>query len=153
MGHYNRRPVEGERAGASERKRNKEIERGRIKRKSPQQFSISQRKQRLDDLQNRISREFDAKQREPLFEQFANLAASCPPEVFVPSEIHGIERYSDLAESKFLSSLDGNYYRGSRPDFLPLHHLVKLLSVECNNLCPNLLHESLSAFSVVSSAC
>jgi len=128
MGRYTKRPTAGQRAGVDVRKINKERMRGRIKVKSPQMYSISERKRRLGDLEQEISRERDPQKREPLYKKYANLAASCPPEVFTPDEIKGIERYSSLSDKDVLRSFEKNYFQGSRPDFLPLHHLVKLLS-------------------------
>ncbi|MBI2655395.1 hypothetical protein HYX06_03155 [Candidatus Woesearchaeota archaeon] len=128
MGKFSRRPYEGQRPGADVAKRNKERMRGRIRVKSPQEFAISERKRRLSDLEQEISRERDPQKREPLYKKYANLAASCPPEVFTPDEIKGIERHSSLSDGDILRSFQKNYFQGSRPDFLPLHHLVKLLS-------------------------
>ncbi|MBI4451862.1 hypothetical protein HY637_00395 [Candidatus Woesearchaeota archaeon] len=127
MGHFGGKPREGQRPGADVAKRDKERMRGRIKVKSPQQLSILERKRRLNDLQERIRMEYDPQKREPLYKKYANSAASCPPEVFTPDEITGVERHSSLSDTDVLRSFEKNYFQGSRPDFLPLHHLVKLL--------------------------
>ncbi|MBI2660783.1 hypothetical protein HYX09_00780 [Candidatus Woesearchaeota archaeon] len=55
------------------------------------------------------------------------MAASSPIEVFDPTEISGITRYSDLSDPGILSSASNYDFHGQRPDFLPLHHLVKIL--------------------------
>lgn len=133
MGHYTKRPTAGQRAGVDVRKKNKERMRGRIEVKSLQMYSISERKRRLGDLEQEISRECDPQKREPLYKKYANLAASCPPEVFTPDEITGIEKYATLSDNKLLESFSRNYFQGSRRDFLPLHHLVKLLSKSVPN--------------------
>lgn len=97
-------------------------------RKSPQRDRITGQKNRLDSLQKRIEHEIDPGKREPLYEQFANLAANCHPEVFTPTEISDIVQYSDLADQDALRNIVDYLYSGSRPDFLPIHHHLKLLT-------------------------
>jgi hypothetical protein len=128
MGHFSGVHREGDRPGSDYRKRNKERERGRIKVNSPQKFSISERQRRLEDTYRMIFQHADPKAREPLYKVWANMAASSPSEVFSPDKVQGIERYSDLSDNGRLSSLNENYFQGPVSDFLPLHHLVKLLS-------------------------
>jgi len=127
MSKYSGREYEDQRPHSKIKIIKREISRGRMPRKSPQQHSIRERKRRLDDLQTRIAREPDAKKKEPLFKQYAHLVVSCPHEVLKPDEIQGIEKYSSLNDNNLLRSLGGNVHQGPRPDFLPLHYLVKLL--------------------------
>ena len=108
MGHYTKRPYEGQRPHSVKAKIEKEIERGRIKRKSPQTHSIRERQRRLDELEAAYWRESSPKRREPIYLQYANLAASCPPEVFKPSEIQSVQAYSDLNDNDRLRSLATN---------------------------------------------
>ena len=108
MGHYSRKPYEGQRPHSVKPKIEKEIECGRIKRKSPQQHSIKERQRRLNELESTYWGESSPKRREPIYLQYANLAASCPPEVFKPSEIQGLQAYSDLNDNDRLRSLATN---------------------------------------------
>ncbi len=128
MGRFTKRPYDGQRPSSVQRKIAKEIRRGRIKRKSPSDQAIEDKKARLYSLQEELSRKWDPHKREPLYLQYANLAASCGPEVFAPTEIAGIAKYSDLSSPDYLKTFgDGSSFSGQRWDFLPLHHIVKLL--------------------------
>lgn len=127
MGHFGRKHEDGERPGASVAKLNKEIEKGRVVRKSPQELRLKDQTRRLNDLEKRISSTSDPKRREPLYLQYTNLAACCDAEVFSPNEIAGIETYSSLVSQETLHRLDYNRMSGERRDFLPLHHLLKLI--------------------------
>ena len=134
MGHFGRpRDPEG-RPGADTAKRMKERRMGRDDTKAPQMHSIAEQKRRLHELEQTYSRAKDQHTREVLAKEYANLAASlaarCKSEVFSPTEIQGIERLSDLSDPRVVWGLDGKgSFPGSRPDFLPLHHLVKLIAV------------------------
>ena len=69
--------------------------------------------------------------------------------------------YADFKDAKVRPAVivSNNAYNESHDDVvvcaLTTNMRVKdySIGVECNNLCPNLLHESLSAFSIVSFAC
>ncbi|MBI2653171.1 hypothetical protein HYX00_06910 [Candidatus Woesearchaeota archaeon] len=143
MGQFGRRPDSGGRAGASERKRNKEIAKGRLERKPPikgriergslRKSSANQWRRELDYLQVEVRKQRDAAKREPLYERFVNCASRLLPQADVLTEIRGIEGYSGLADNDLLSDLSRGSFRGSIDDFLPLHHLVKLLGREVPN--------------------
>src|SRR3989338_3541844 len=128
MGRYGRRPDSEGRAGAGQRKRIKEISHGREHGESVRRASIADRKGRLDELADQLSITWDHQKREKLLEMFANMAASCPPEVFTPSEMSRIVPYSYLDSQKDLGEVVNYPNAGSRSDFLPLHHLVKLMN-------------------------
>ena len=91
------------------------------------QVSAFMIKRRLDDLQRRIESETDEARREHLFARFTNLAAGSPQYAFDPSEISRVERHGSLANPELLEGLREDRYLGSRPDFLPLHYLARLL--------------------------
>ena len=128
MSRFSGRKYEGQRPHSRIKIIKREIARGRMPRKSPQEQSIKDQKRRLSDLELRLRQEPDRRKKEPLFKQYANLAANCPSEVFTSDELIPIEKYSALKDNCFLSGLKVNPYSGSRPDFLPLHYLLKLLS-------------------------
>jgi hypothetical protein len=128
MGHFNRRPDPEGRPGQDNRKITKEMKHGRLPAKSHHLHKIRELKRRLDGLEDEISRVTNPYQREHLSQQYANLAACCPPEVFTPSEIRGIVRHSELSDSGLVENIERGMFPGKRPDFLPLHHFVKILT-------------------------
>ena len=131
MGHYGGKMRDGERSGASNAKKAKEMMHHRLKNDSPEKQSIADRKKRLVQLREDISRQFDPIRREVLYEQFANAAASFPPTVFTPDELGGIVKESSFYDNDSLSSIFHSGARGHSMRFtLPLHHLVKLLAKE-----------------------
>jgi len=127
MGHYGGKPREGDRPGQKYKKKSKEIRHGRKRGKSAQLRHIDGQKDRLNSLENRISGTFDPWILEPLFEQYANLAAGCSDEVFVPSEMERIIGYSDLNNQEQLATAANNPTAGSRRISLPIHHMIKIL--------------------------
>ncbi|MBI2545805.1 hypothetical protein HYV81_01355 [Candidatus Woesearchaeota archaeon] len=134
MGHFGWKPDTEGRPGADTAKRMKERRMGRDDTKAPQMHSIAEQKRRLHELEQTYSRVENQHTREIVANEYANLAASlaarCKPEVFSPTEIQGIERLSDLSDPRIVWGLDGKgFFPGSRPDFLPLHHIVKLIAV------------------------
>jgi len=141
MGHYSRKPYEGERAGAGKHKVMKEMGYHRIKNDSPAKQSIADRKKRLKELQHAFEQQRDPIKREQFYLQWTNLAASCPLEVFRPEDVHGIERLSSLGNEDTLRGLHGNnpgLYSGFQ--FLPLHHLVKLLDKPTEQIGDRYVH-------------
>ncbi len=130
MGHFRKRPDSEGRPGIDYAKLAKERRLGRDQTKAPQELRIIDIRRRLNELEHQIRQQRDPVKREPLYLKYANLAASCLPEVFTPDEIHSVERYSMLADAGVLRDAEHCSFRGSRPDFLPLHHLMKLLDKE-----------------------
>ena len=135
MGHFGGKPDSEGRAGADISKRMKERRMGRDDTKAPLMHSIAEQKRRLNALEQRYSISKYPHTREVISKEYANLAASlaarCKTEVFSPTEIQGIERFSDLSDPEIVWTLDNKgSFPGPRPDFLPLHHFVKLISVQ-----------------------
>jgi len=127
MGSHSGRPYLGQRPGADKKKISKEIRRGRKNKEASKRLSIDGQITRLDDLQRQVGRTHDPYQLEQLYMQYANLAAGSSSEVFIPDKIRGIVKYSDLADQDGLALICQDRHYGTISDFLPLHHLVKLL--------------------------
>lgn len=127
MGHYGGKPREGERAGASNSKKEKEMRHGRLKNESPKLQSREDRRGRIQRLKEEISQQRDPVKREPLYTQFANAVASCPPEVYLPDEIGGVDKASVFYDNDAFRSLS-THLGLSAGSPLPLHHLVKIMA-------------------------
>ncbi len=128
MGKYSKRQYLGQRPGSGKKKITKEIRHGRWPgRNSDKQHRIRENIRILGELEQRISSENDPRKLDKLCNQYANSVASFNPKDFSRTEIKGIVRYSDLENQDNLRDIHNNPFYGSRPDFLPLHHLVKLV--------------------------
>jgi len=121
------RPYEGQRPGSGQRKKNKEIRMGRMPSKSRDHIRIQGQIDRLDRLEKRIKEQHDSTKRENLLRQYANLLARCNSQVATPVDIGRIVCYSDIGNPDELRKFYNGPETGRRPDFLPYHHLVKLL--------------------------
>ncbi|MBI2137965.1 hypothetical protein HYU13_00090 [Candidatus Woesearchaeota archaeon] len=134
MGRFGRRPIPGERAGSGSRKIFKEMRHGRCpERKSFKAARAGLGIQRLNQLEASIQGEHEPHALDLLQKQYAGLAASLRPELFSRSEIQGFVRHSDFGDQDAIQKIIDNNHFGRRPDFLPLHHLVKLLGNGKNN--------------------
>ena len=118
---YGKRPVEGERTGSGWRKNIKEMDHGRIARKT---VLI----QRHEDQKRRLGSLADSATDEQGYKTFTNAILGWAYDICKPEDISRIVRYNSLATPEGLALALDSPNAGKYGAFLPLHHQVKLLA-------------------------